>query len=124
MQVARFHGQLDDQVGTGEYDIELALWTPDSEGNRTYVTSENVTLVVTREMDSILESVMGVALVILAISLVILGYVMVLVLRKKGIRMPGTSGSARMGRFLRPLRGLSGRRASPREDIRSGDERG
>jgi hypothetical protein len=77
----RFHGQLDDGIGTGEYDIELALWTPGVNGSRTYITSKNVTLVVTREESAILGKLIVLSLVVLFVGVGVLLYILFMVLR-------------------------------------------
>ncbi len=77
---AGFHGQLDDAVGPGEYEIEFALWTPGEEGERTYITSQKVTLVVTREGSSVFSSTTGLAIVLFVGFTVVL--VILLVVKK------------------------------------------
>jgi hypothetical protein len=93
MQEVRFHGQLKDEVEMGEYEIEIALWTPSEDGNRTYVTSKNVTLVVKRIDDSFFSSILTFGIVVLVIGLVALaGFVFVLLRGGRGQLQLGNIG--------------------------------
>jgi hypothetical protein len=41
---ARFHGRISDSVEPGDYLVQLDLWTPGVDGERTVITMANVTL--------------------------------------------------------------------------------
>ena len=46
---ARFHGRLSSDVEPGLYLVEMALWTPGEDGQRSFITTANVTLEVIEE---------------------------------------------------------------------------
>jgi hypothetical protein len=71
MMQVRFHGKLSDSVESGEYQVELALWTM-LDDQQMYVTSQNVTLFVTREEDMAMSSIIRYGLAIVLIGIVVL----------------------------------------------------
>ncbi len=82
MRQVRFHGSLSDEVGSGEYKVELALWTV-MDGEQMYVTSRNVTLVVAREGETLLRTVLRLGLFFLLVGVVALAAVLYYVLRAR-----------------------------------------
>jgi hypothetical protein len=45
----RFSGTLVGDLEPGDYNLPVALWTPDGEGGRTFITMENLTLMVEKD---------------------------------------------------------------------------
>jgi len=66
---ARFHGKLSSSVEPGSYPVEMILWTPGHEGDRSIITTVNVTLEVLGETgdnmgDALLRSAFPLFLVV------------------------------------------------------------
>jgi hypothetical protein len=84
---ARFHGRLSNSVEPGDYIVEMALWTPGDGGERTVITTANVTLHVMEDPgDSLRDSIMRSLVPLLLVGLVATAVTTFWFLRRKDRR--------------------------------------
>jgi hypothetical protein len=81
---ASFYGRLSSSVEPGKYDVEMALWTPEDSGERTVITTVNVTIKVMEDPgDTLTDSVMRSLVPIVVLVGAALGLVMYWYLRRR-----------------------------------------
>lgn len=81
---ARFHGKLSSDVEPGDHKVELALWTPGADGERTVITTVNVTLHVLEDPgDSFADSLMRVSVPLLIVTFAAMGTVTYLIINRR-----------------------------------------
>lgn len=59
-----FHGTLPSDLEPGEYTVPIGLWTPGEGGERTYITSHNVTVQLLRRYETESDSIQYLALLV------------------------------------------------------------
>jgi hypothetical protein len=81
---ARFHGRLSSTVDPGDHLVEMVLWTPGPGGERTAITSTNVTLHVSDPLEEGLgDKVMRSLVPILLVTGLVMGLVTFWFLRRR-----------------------------------------